>query len=200
MGNTRTRQLVALIALTTILIIHYAGPTLNAPTAIPKNADAIAVHAGNIERLKYGVTLYQQGLAPEVWYTGDETGSAKDPPAHIEQAKEIAAEGGIPADRFHLLATTSTWEDGREMARLAKERGIERLIIVTDWPHSRRAFCVDRHHFRGSNIALFYATPPDPPFGPDTWRQHPAGRRGVLRELGKIMLYWLYYGLNPWNC
>jgi hypothetical protein len=198
MGNTQSRQLVALatLTLTAILIIHYAGPTLNAPTALPHNADAIAVHAGNLERLKYGVTLYQQGLAPEVWYTGDTEQYSR----HIEQAQEIAAEGGIPANRFHLLATTSTWEDGREIARLAKERGIERLIIVTDWPHSRRAFCVDRHHFRGSNITLFYTTPPDPPFGPDTWRQHPAGRRVVLRELGKIMLYWLYYGLNPWNC
>lgn len=162
-------------------------------------ADAIAVHGGGSERVTYGIELYHQGVAPELWLTGFDP-TTPDTTEFARQERQRAIAAGVPAESIHLLATTSTWEDGREIAALAKERDKTHILVVTNWWHSRRAWCSDQYHLRGSGIALSFAAPPETTFHPATWYQSRQGQEKVLSELGKIGFYWLFYGLNPWIC
>lgn len=158
-------------------------------------ADAIVVLGGTSQRIQQGIILYKQNLAPEVWHTGD---VASCPSA--QRAAQLAIERGVPAEAIHLLATTNTWEDGQEIAALAKERRLQSILVVTDWPHSRRALCVIKQQLADSGIAIYYAPPTDSPYGPENWWQHRASRAVVLKELIKIGFYWMRYGVAPWSC
>lgn len=165
-----------------------------------ERADAIVVLAGgNPGRIMRAITLYKQGLAPELWHTGNVWAPDKImPPA--QSGAQLAIEHGVPAEAIHLLATTNTWGDSQEIAVLAKERQVQSILIVTDWWHSRRALCAIKKQLAGSGIAVYYAPPTDPPYSPENWWHHKRGRITVFQELGKIGFYWVRYGVAPWRC
>jgi hypothetical protein len=178
------------------ILLSHAGHYLTTPSHIHP-ADVIVVHAGAHERVTYAVELYQQGLAPEIWITGLNTNAIT---GTTRASRQYAINAGVPTEAIHLLSTTNTWEDGREIAALAKQHQLSSLLIVTSWSHSRRALCNDHYHLRGSRITTFFAAPPYGQIHPDTWWQNRYGRRIVCSEYIKMVFYWLYYGLNPWTC
>jgi uncharacterized SAM-binding protein YcdF (DUF218 family) len=164
-----------------------------------QRADAIVVlGGGHPTRVEQGIALYQRGLAPELWHTGD----VPPPGAKLSQADRaatMAVERGLPPDAIYLLATSSTWEDGQAIAALARERGAGRLLVVTDWTHSRRAICTIRQAADPS-VEVSYAPPPLAEYGPGTWWLSPSGIWALRRELPAIMFYWLQYDINPFGC
>jgi uncharacterized SAM-binding protein YcdF (DUF218 family) len=162
----------------------------------PGPADAIAVHGGSYEgdydRTLYSFVLYWQGLAPKLWNTGY---------AIRERAvTELAHQHGIPPGDFNYLVTNSSWEDGQEIAAMAKRQRVRSILIVTDWWHSRRALCADQLHLVGSQVNVYYKPVQDSPFTPDNWWRSEDGRVLVLSELVKFGYYWVRYGMAPWRC
>jgi hypothetical protein len=188
--------LVFLALVTTSWWLSSVGYWLHTPTHI-RPADVIVVHGGSQERFPYGIELYHQGLGSELWIAGLQTDAYTDT---VRAARDMAIASGIPPDSIYLLAATSTWEDGREIAGLARERKKTHLLVVTSWWHSRRALCNDYHHLRGSGVAVSFAAPPPYIARPDNWWRSRYGQERVLSELGKTAFYWFAYGLNPWTC
>jgi uncharacterized SAM-binding protein YcdF (DUF218 family) len=164
-----------------------------------QRADAIVILGGRYpERAEHGIALYQRGLASELWLTGD----VPPPGAQLSQADRaarMAVARGLPSDAIQLLVTTSTWEDGQAIAALAREREIGRLLVVTDWTHSRRAICTIRQA-AGPSVAVGYAPPPLAEYGPGDWWLSPSGIWALRRELPAILFYWLQYGISPFGC
>lgn len=157
----------------------------------PEPADVIAVHGGNRARTRYAVELYQQGLAPRLWHTG-----------YAETTDEVTNEviaAGVPADSVAYLSSVSTWTDAGAIVAAARDSGARRVLVVTDWWHSRRAFCADQQRLDDPQVTLVFAASPAPA-GPDSWWQHERTRGHVLSELAKIGYYGLRYGLVPWGC
>jgi uncharacterized SAM-binding protein YcdF (DUF218 family) len=164
-------------------------------------ADALVVLGGSLDRATHGIDLMQDGRADEFWHTGY-TGP---PTANAEASVAVAAaqravEQGIAADKVYLLPTTSTWEDGREVAAFVRQRNVSSIIVVTNWYHSRRALCVLQHHLHGRDITVYYSAPTDPAYGPDNWWQDEATRWDVVGELFKIGFYTIRYGVISWQC
>lgn len=169
------------------------------PQARP--ADAIVVlGGGGPQRQTHGISLYKKGLAPELWYTGDGAFAARTTFTEAQFAYQFALAEGIPAEAVHLLKTTSTWEDGRQIATTVHQKGLRRLLIVTNWSHSRRALCVIRQHLAGSGVSVYYDPPPVWSSRPDNWWQHEGGLVEVINELIKFGFYWWRHGLAPWSC
>jgi uncharacterized SAM-binding protein YcdF (DUF218 family) len=164
-----------------------------------RRADALVVLGGSHpDRAEHGIALYQQGLAKELWHTGD----VPPPGAKLSQADRaarMAAERGVPPDAIRLLVTTSTWEDAQVIAALAREQGVARLLVVTDWTHSRRAICTIRQAV-DPVVEVNYAPPPIAPYGPGDWWLSPSGIWALRRELPAIIFYWVQYGINPFGC
>ena len=164
-----------------------------------EQADAVVVLGGSPPRNQRGISLYMEGLASEFWHTGDVPRPGM-PTTYAESRAQIAIEHGVPAEAIHLLATSSTWEDGQQIAALAKERGTRTILVVTSWPHSRRALCTIKKHLADSEVSVYYARAENPAYRPDNWWLSRAGWRTVSAEVAKIGGYWVRYGVSPWHC
>jgi len=98
------------------------------------------------------------------------------------------------------MPTTSTWEDGREIAALVRQEGVHSILLITDWYHSRRALCVVRRQLAPDSITLYYEPPPTVAYNPDNWWHSEDGLVSVVNELVKFGFYWWHYGVAPWQC
>lgn len=172
---------------------------LNVPgDPLPARADAIVVLAGDHEaRVLEAVRLYQAGLADAVWITGD-----VPPPGETVSLAEawrlIGRLNGLPEERVTLLASRTTWEDGRAVAGAAGGR--RSLVVISSWYHLRRARCVFARQLGPEGPQVAFVAAAGLPHAYERWWREPAGWMLVPRELGAHGYYWLRYGLNPWRC
>ncbi|MCS6840441.1 MAG: YdcF family protein [Roseiflexus sp.] len=203
----RSRRLFVRIggaALVTIAILAGSAgwwlPALGGLLALPGSpapADVIVVLGGGFPmRDQHAIDLYREGYGREIWRTGE----TPDGSLVVQKARRLAIQQGVPASAFVPLITDSTWADGREIARMAQERKVERVLIVTDWPHSRRAMCVIKRHLADTGVVAIYDGPRNPPYTPADWWRNPEGRWIVPGELLKTFYYLLRFGVAPWAC
>jgi len=178
--------------------LSWIGAWLALP-ADPQHADVIVVLAGEPHRLDHAVDLYRQGFASEIWITGDAISRQKPISSAVIMRQKAEAQG-VPADAIHLLATTTTWEDGHEVTVLAQSRQIHSMLVVTSWYHSRRALCVIRQQLGQSTVAVHYDPAPDLANGPGWWWPSDDRREAVFGEMVKLVGYTLRYGLNLGHC
>lgn len=185
----------ALLAATAAVVVYRVGQTLGA-AAVIHPADAIIVLGGEWpNRIQRGISLFQHGLAPEIWITGDGSGASN--PA---KSVALARRAGVPDDAIRVLLSSNTWEDGGAAAALAARRDVHSVLVVTSWYHSRRALCVMQQRFAGSGVALYHDTVRNRQYGADSWWLHLGGWYRVARELAAFGWYWIYHDLTPWKC
>lgn len=162
------------------------------------NADAIVVLAGGgPERLCHGIDLFKRGLAPELWYTGDKPLETRSDFVDSELALNLALRAGVPKEKVRLLPSTSTFEDGKTIAALVKERGLKSIIVVTSWYHTRRAAKVLHHCLTGTGCIVYLSSSGGLSFSPDNWWRDEEGLVAVVNEMIKTALYWRRYGIMP---
>lgn len=163
-------------------------------------AEAIVVLAGGgPERLCHGIELFKRGLAPELWYTGDQPLETRSDLMDAELAVSLAARQGVPKEKISLLPSTSTYEDGKSITARAQEKKIKSLIVVTSWYHTRRAANVIKHSIAESNISVYMSSSTNLPYTPDNWWKEEEGLVAVNNEIIKTALYWWRYGIAPWQ-
>ena len=161
-------------------------------------AEAIVVMAGGgPERLCHGLELYKRGLAQELWYTGDKPLETRSDFMDSELALNFAGRYDVPKEKIKLLPSTSTFEDGKAIAALIKERRINSIIIVTSWYHTRRAMNVIRRCIPDTNAAVYISSSTNLSFTPDNWWRDEEGLVAVVNEMIKTALYWRRYGIAP---
>jgi uncharacterized SAM-binding protein YcdF (DUF218 family) len=110
-------------------------------------ADAIVVMAGggvlgngrlsddSARRAAFGIDLYRDGLAPLLVLSGS-LGSRSESAARAR----LAAKCGVPAAAVVALAAGhTTREEVATLGRLLRARGVQRVLLVTDGAHVRRA-------------------------------------------------------------
>ncbi len=98
------------------------------------------------DRVLYGALLYKQGKAPHVLLSGGNIeflGEASSTPA--EQMAEILELIGVPQSAL-ILETQSlnTYENALYGAKILKEKGYERVILVTSAMHMPRSVALFR--------------------------------------------------------
>lgn len=189
---------LALALLTHTMWLSWIGNWL-AIESDPRPADAIVALGSNAARANLAADLYLEGLAPEVWLTGDAASGIQREIGARAMARH-ARERGVPESAMLLLESTSTWEDGEAIAATTSKRGADSVIVVTNWYHSRRSMCVMRQQLEGSGVDVFYAAPPDPSYGPQRWWMSEHHRYAVLSEIAKLVLYWPVHGLDLRRC
>jgi len=162
-------------------------------------ADAIVVlGGGGPERAAHGIRLYRQGAAPRIWFTGDRALPEMTSFTDGRLACDFAVREGVPAGDIDLLNTSSTWEDGQQIAAMVKQKGLRRIVIVTNWYHSRRALAVIRRHPAGQAVQVYYSPPPTSSFCPDKWWARDEPLVMVIDEWLKIGLYAVKYKVLFW--
>ncbi|MFW5640822.1 MAG: YdcF family protein [Thermodesulfobacteriota bacterium] len=98
-------------------------------------------------RLLHGVSLWKQGAAEYLLVTG---GLGQYPPAEARIMKALATEEGVPPEKvLSEDQSASTFESGIRCAKIMRDRGWSRALLVTDGYHLARSLLV----FRSRGIA-----------------------------------------------
>ena len=135
-------------------IVLYANQT----ASIPADA-AIVLGAGVIndqpspvlrERINHALNLYRAGVVDYLIFTGG-IGQG-DRMTESEVARQYALEQGIPADRIFIETSSRiTYENLLEARKIVLAQGFDRVLIVSDPLHMRRAMTMA--HDLGLNAA-----------------------------------------------
>jgi uncharacterized SAM-binding protein YcdF (DUF218 family) len=163
-------------------------------------ADVIVVLGGDHPaRTLTAIDLYERGLAPALWLTGDVPAPGRQVSV-AEAARYLAFTRGIPYERQLLLPSTSTWEDAAQIRTAVEQEQVRSLLVVTSWYHSRRALCVINHHLADLDVLVSY-TPSTYTLPTSAhWWKRPIGWWHNTREALAFVYYGVRYGLPPWSC
>lgn len=126
-------------------------------------------------RIGRGVELWQAGLAPVLVPTG---GVGRYPPAEAEVMARVARAGGVPDAALVLEpAATSTAESAERVRALAEAHGWQRVILVSEPYHLRRASLLFR--WQGLQVETACA-----PWGDRAW----TNVYQTVREAGGLLV------------
>jgi uncharacterized SAM-binding protein YcdF (DUF218 family) len=181
--------------LTVVAFALAAGCFLEAADP-PARADAIVILGGNVERVRRGIALYEEGFAPVVVFSG---GQLKDVGLACSSAQlslEAALELGLPEGAAVIAPEAqSTYEEALNLRCLVAAHGWGSLIVVTDPFHTRRA----GRTFRAlmPETTVYVSAAPNPDHDPAHWWENERGLIAVVDETIKIAFYWAKYGIAP---
>jgi len=185
-----------LLALGILAII--AGHFLTAVDTFSQ-ADAIVVLGGeesNFFRVQHAVTLFNEGYAPVVVFSG---GTLKDAGLACSSAQlslEAAQKLGLPTDTTIIADNAaSTYDEAVNLRRLAQQHHWRSLIVVTDLFHTRRAARTFRTLL--PDTAIYLSAAPNPQYDAGRWWQTEEGLVAVFNEVLKLVFYWAKYGITP---
>jgi uncharacterized SAM-binding protein YcdF (DUF218 family) len=104
-----------------------------------------ALDTESMRRAIAGIQFYKRGLAPILVLSG--TGRSDSPqPTEAEVRAKLAATMGIPPAAILKEETAhTTFEESIHISRALHQRGAERVLLVTDSLHMRRAVRVFEH-------------------------------------------------------
>ena len=137
-------------------------------------------------RIRHAIELHKRGLAPKLIFTGGLTHGGTVPEAEV--ARQTAIRGGVnEGDVFIETTSTKTWENFVEAARIMREHGLHKAIIVSDPYHLHRA----RAMAADAGISAF--TSPTPHTAFRTWS---AKLPFLLNELRLFHTHLIYRALE----
>lgn len=111
----------------------------------------------SLRRALLAARLYREGRAPLVLFSGGLSGSPRCPVAEVMAG--VARDAGVPAEAIRVETTsTSTSENAERSAPILRSLGAERVLLVTDKLHMRRAqacFTTLGFHVERASIPVF---------------------------------------------
>jgi len=100
---------------------------------------------------------------------------------------------GVPPEAVEVFPhpLDNTAQEAEASLALARERGWDRLVIVTSKYHTRRARFAFNRAFSGSRIHIAVRPTRYEIVRPRTWWADRHDARWVVQEIPKLLLYWL---------
>jgi uncharacterized SAM-binding protein YcdF (DUF218 family) len=113
-----------------------------------------------LRRVEHAATLWREGAAPLLLLSGGGEG----PWPEAQAMRDLAIAAGVPEPSLLVEATSrNTVENAVFSARLLRERGLGRVVVVTDAYHLLRA----RLLFRAAGLEVAAASAPPPNYPRD---------------------------------
>lgn len=157
-----------------------------------------------IERTQKAAEVFRQNRVSKIYLTND-TGKAgwsraeQRNPFFWELAKKELIKNGVQENAIEILpdAVYSTRDEAVLISKIARERNLRSILIVTSSYHSRRTLWTIERVFSEQNISAEIGIETPPPGqqmpSPAVWWLFPSGWRNVAREYLKFGYYWLFY-------
>ena len=153
-----------------------------------EKAEALIVLGGEPEgRPREAARLYRAGVAPLVFVTGIGDAAA---------SRKVLLSAGVPRDGIVVEAESCTTIQNADFTRpLLEKSGVKRALLVTSSFHTRRALATFRKQIPEIEFGVVETRIP--------WWDTPQGKKSedrfALIEAGKTILYWLFYGISPFE-
>ena len=171
-----------------------------------KGADAIVcLSGGKMTRVPECIRLWHHGYSRILMVTDEKPRNSEFQElemSNLRFAQEVTLKMKLKA-RWQVLPSTtggatSTFDEAEDLLAFAKQRGWERVIIVTDEFHTRRANLAFRKVFKGSSIVIEVAGAPNEIFNEYNWWKTDQGILCYFSELIKLPFYWLWDHEPKW--
>ena len=184
--------IVIVFGLVVVGIPRWLGPSNKL-----ERADAIvAISGGDTEaRTNEAIHLQKEGWADNLIFSG----AAKDPgsPSNAEIMRRGAIEAGIAANSIDVEELAlNTLGNAEGTAKIVRERGYKKIILVTSKYHQRRA-SLEFRHLIGSDVKIInHPAPNDRNWPEKSWWLRPYSVVLALVETVKTTYVWLDYHIN----
>ena len=160
-----------------------------------KSSDALVIlSGGGEERLEYGASLYDAGIARRIILTEtDDIKPGTSESMAVVNMGELASRFSIDKSRILITrkTSTSTYEEAKAVLELMSDREWKSMVVVTDSFHSRRTGLIFASIFKGSGIRISIQ-PVDVPgywYNPITWWWKAESRSATFMEYVKIFYF-----------
>jgi len=161
-----------------------------------RSADLIEVLGDKIERIKYGIELYQKGYAPKIAFTGGKEDLLLIDLSWPEIAKEYALTQGIPSEAILIADANSTYEEALQIKKIMADHKLNSVIIVSSPYHMRRARLIFKSVLQGEANLIFAPVPLEQSeFKLHSWWTDEESLVNVMQEYVKLPLYYFKYVL-----
>ena len=172
-----------------------------------EKADAILVLSGSstfIERCDKAAELFRAGKTAKIFLTNDglRGGWSRRDERNLfiwESAQRQLTKQSVAAEAIEVLPQTveGTRDEAVLLVKLAKERNLNSILLVTSGYHSRRTLWVFEKTAAENDLQIEFGIA-SPPVGRQTshaaiWWLSPRGWRDVAGEYLKFAYYWLFY-------
>ena len=137
-------------------------------------------------RTRHAGELYGLGLVTLLIPTG---GEGEHPPGEADVMSGILQEMGVPQSAVVREGTArSTWESALRVAEIARRRGFDEVLVVTDPLHCVRTVA------SFGRIGLLAVA--EPVYSSPMWRKKWSRRGQFLRESGALVWYKIRHGVG----
>lgn len=151
-----------------------------------KGADAIVAISGDDgARLDTAIALYNEGWAKNLIFAG----AASDPksPSNALVMQDIAVKNGVPASAIEIEEVSkNTQENADFTAKIIKEKGYGRIILVTSPYHQRRA-SIEFNRALSGQVEIINYSAVDASWRRSRWWITPRGWYLTVSETPKVM-------------
>jgi uncharacterized SAM-binding protein YcdF (DUF218 family) len=135
-------------------------------------------------RVEHALTLYDQGYAPLIAFTG---GEGQHPPAESAVAVRMALASGAPPDAILSEAEShTTAQNVANIAPLLRAHGVRRVLMVTSPFHSWRA----RHMLEDAGFEVYASPAMDDPA-----EYRPVARAYYVTREGVVSVLYFLFGI-----
>lgn len=205
MPRIRTVSVLALIALCCLSATHDSEPILAGLCRwldvgeTPSCTDHVLLLPGEDSfRPVAAATMVKSGLAadvliPQTTTTADMRDGLQ--PTTAELLKQVLQHRGIPPKKIVCLdsASQTTFDDACALAAFLENRPHDRVTVVTNAFHTRRARFIFRRVFGDAAQRFQFVSAPNPGFTERTWWQNRSSANTVLSENLKLAFYVFRY-------
>ena len=165
-------------------------------------ADAIVLLSNpNLHRLQHALMLGKDGYAPLILVTTTPTPVSDldldlEFPTKMEWVEAVAKQMKVETLIMSLPSlgdgARSTFDEAYDALAWSKQRNYQRIIVVTNAFHSRRAHYAFEKVFDGSGITVEIGAGTDPHFSQANWWKIDSGLAAYLTEPLKFIAYVIF--------
>ena len=180
-----------------VLLVLLGIPRWLGPSGKLEKADAIiAISGGDTEaRTNEAIRLQKEGWADNLIFSG----AARDPnsPSNAEVMRRGAIDAGVAPSSIDVEElATDTIGNAEGTAKIIRERGYKKVILVTSKYHQRRAGLEFEHLLNSQVLIINHPAPHDRNWPTKSWWLHPDSLFLGLVESVKTTYVWIDYKVN----
>src|SRR3989344_964981 len=150
-------------------------------------ADAIVVVSGSNERFTHALSLYKEGFAHKLIFSG---AASEGPTSNAKAWKTAAIKDGVPeADIITEEKATNTYENALFTKDIILDNRFKQIILVSSPYHQRRAYESFKKVLKEYDVVIQNSPATSSSWKADNWWQSKSGMQKTISETAKII--WL---------